>query len=165
MTNTVVRPFCRAPELENSGWYQGHTLMTFLATAQDTGGRLSLTEITSRHGADPPAHIHPDAEECFYILDGEMEFVIEDERLAAGPGEFVVIPRGRLHQPIVKSTEARTLVFFVPGGAESYFQEMVEPAGALTLPPEGSGQPDVQRVIETATRHGGVFPDLPGEGE
>jgi quercetin dioxygenase-like cupin family protein len=42
-------------------------------------------------------HRHWEAVEAFYVLDGEMEFLVE-ERLVRGPvGTFVFIPRGVVH--------------------------------------------------------------------
>ena len=46
-------------------------------------------------GVDP--HTHPDHADAFYVLDGEIEFRVEDEPHIAGPGTFVAAPTGTVH--------------------------------------------------------------------
>jgi quercetin dioxygenase-like cupin family protein len=160
MSNTSIRPYSRTPNLENSVWYQGHTLLTYLATNRDTGGQFALLEVHSRKGGGPPPHIHPNEDECFFILEGEMEFIVDGRRFSGEAGSFVFIPRGTLHQPLLVSEEARALVLFTPGGAEGYFEEMAEPARAMTLPTEDAAPPDLERMAAVAKKYGSVFPDL-----
>jgi mannose-6-phosphate isomerase-like protein (cupin superfamily) len=47
------------------------------------------------------AHVHPDEDDAFYIVEGEMTFIFGDERAIAPPGTFVLVPprrRARLPQ-------------------------------------------------------------------
>ncbi|HLT18583.1 MAG TPA: cupin domain-containing protein [Thermomicrobiales bacterium] len=162
MTNTAIRPYARKPEIDNSSWYQGSVLLSYLATSQDTGGQFTLIELHSRQGDGPLPHIHPDEDEYFYVLEGEMAFDIDGQRYPAPSGSFVMIPRGTLHQPLLVSDEARALMLFTPGGAEGYFQEMSEPARALTLPPEDAPPPDLDRMARIATKYGVLVPE--GDG-
>jgi mannose-6-phosphate isomerase-like protein (cupin superfamily) len=48
-----------------------------------------------RHG--PEAHIHDDEDDAFYVLDGDLQFVIEEQEIPAGPGTFVLVPPGVMH--------------------------------------------------------------------
>ena len=43
--------------LDHSVWYNG-SLMTFLATGEDTHGQFALIEAVARRGNVPPPHIH-----------------------------------------------------------------------------------------------------------
>jgi hypothetical protein len=45
--------------------------MLVKATADDTGGAFSLLEADEPAGFGPPLHIHHDAAEAFYVLEGE----------------------------------------------------------------------------------------------
>jgi mannose-6-phosphate isomerase-like protein (cupin superfamily) len=46
-------------------------------------------------GVDP--HSHPDHSDSFYVLAGEVEFLIGDDTVRVGPGSFVSAPAGRTH--------------------------------------------------------------------
>ena len=42
-------------------------------------------------------HVHHDHADSFYVLEGEVEFTVEDEVVLAGPGTFVLAPPGTRH--------------------------------------------------------------------
>ncbi len=46
-----------------------------------------------------PLHSHPDTDDFFLVIDGEVLLDIEDETLTLGPGELAVVPRGKVHRP------------------------------------------------------------------
>ena len=60
--------------------------------------QLTAIDMTFRpgfEGVDP--HIHRDHADCFYVLEGEIEFRVGDEPRVAGPGTFVAAPAGSVH--------------------------------------------------------------------
>jgi quercetin dioxygenase-like cupin family protein len=46
-------------------------------------------------GVDP--HTHDDHVDSFFVLDGEVEFLVEGETIRGGPGTWVSVPRGVVH--------------------------------------------------------------------
>ena len=46
-------------------------------------------------GVEP--HSHADHVDSFYVLEGEAEFVLEDEVVRVGPGAYVAAPIGVVH--------------------------------------------------------------------
>jgi quercetin dioxygenase-like cupin family protein len=42
-------------------------------------------------------HTHSDHVDSFYVLDGEVEFLVADGPVSAGPGTFVAAPPGAVH--------------------------------------------------------------------
>jgi quercetin dioxygenase-like cupin family protein len=46
-------------------------------------------------GVDP--HSHDDHTDSFYVLEGEVEFLVGGERQRGGPGTYVSIPPGIVH--------------------------------------------------------------------
>jgi mannose-6-phosphate isomerase-like protein (cupin superfamily) len=46
-------------------------------------------------GVEP--HSHADHVDSFYVLEGQAEFVVENESFQAGPGSFVAAPIGVVH--------------------------------------------------------------------
>lgn len=103
----------------------------FLVNSDDTGGQYSTMEIVSEPGSGPGPHIHEDAEESFYVLDGDVTFRLDGRDYEASTGDFIHIPRGTTHQFKVGSRAARLLASFSPAGAEQHFQ-------TLGVPLEGS---------------------------
>ena len=43
------------------------------------------------------AHSHADHVDAFYVLAGEVEFLLGDDVVRAGPGSFVAVPAGLTH--------------------------------------------------------------------
>lgn len=44
-------------------------------------------------------HSHPDVDELFLVVSGQLEMRLRDQTLMLGPGEICVIPRGVEHCP------------------------------------------------------------------
>ena len=100
--------------------------VTLKAVAADSGGTLSAYEfVTPPATAGPPLHLHRTWDEAFYVLDGEMTFLIDGHTHTAPSGSFVFVPRGILHtfwNP--GDAPAKQLVVFTPAGIEAYFEEV-----------------------------------------
>jgi quercetin dioxygenase-like cupin family protein len=127
-------------------------LMDVKATAEETGGALSVIDSRLTPAANPPMHVHHDEDEAWFVLEGELEFFCAGrEPRLAGPGDFVFGQRGVPHRFEVRSPEARVLVLGTPGGAERFFREMGEPATDAVLP--APRQPDVERVVAIGATH------------
>ena len=41
--------------------------------------------------------MHKDEDDAFYVLEGDLTFIVEDEDVVAGPGTFVLVPPGVRH--------------------------------------------------------------------
>ena len=73
--------------------------ITFLQTAADTAGELLEFELAlSPDGHVPGAHVHPEQEERFHVLEGTMKFRMGLRRIVAEAGDTVVVPAGRVHR-------------------------------------------------------------------
>jgi quercetin dioxygenase-like cupin family protein len=46
-------------------------------------------------GVDP--HTHDDHVDSFYVLEGEVEFLIGERTVRGGPGTYVAVPQGVVH--------------------------------------------------------------------
>jgi mannose-6-phosphate isomerase-like protein (cupin superfamily) len=69
----------------------------FLATSEDTP-RFNLGLITLQPRREgPELHVHVDEDDSFYILEGELTFIVENDEVVAGPGTFVLVPPGVRH--------------------------------------------------------------------
>ncbi len=75
----------------------GQTI-TFLRTAQDSGGAELVIEARMRPGAFMPPHRHLHQEERFEILVGTGTFTVAGREIVAGPGDRVHVPVGVAHR-------------------------------------------------------------------
>jgi quercetin dioxygenase-like cupin family protein len=71
----------------------------FLRTSADSGGELLEFELgLSPDGRVPGAHVHPEQEERFHVLEGTMRFRLGLRTIIAEAGDTVVVPAGRVHK-------------------------------------------------------------------
>jgi quercetin dioxygenase-like cupin family protein len=75
----------------------------------------SISIVGWEPGQISPIHTHPDADEIYYILDGEGLFNDGRHERRLGPGATVVFPAGELHQ--VKAV-TRMVLYRVQAGAD-----------------------------------------------
>ena len=102
-------------------------LMEILVTREQSGGRYDVIRTTVQPGGGPPPHRHAREDELFYVIDGEFEFIRNDEIFTAGPGTSVFLPRGSVHTfKNVGDTAGRLFVVATPSG----FAEFVADGGS-----------------------------------
>ena len=96
--------------------------MFFKAVAKLDNGDLSLMERTlPAGGRRPPAHRHTNCSEAYFVLDGVVLVIVEDDELTLGPEDFLLVPRGTAHTfGNGGDEEARLLVIHAPA-MDAYF--------------------------------------------
>jgi mannose-6-phosphate isomerase-like protein (cupin superfamily) len=124
----------------------------------------SVFETIVAPGFDVGAHLHQDAEEVFYILDGELDLLAFEPRsrvdndwtrwesgsgatvTRGGPGSLMYVPPRCPHAfTNPGSRPARMLFLVTPSGHEHYLAEL----GALI---SGGGPPDQNAIIDLRAR-------------
>jgi quercetin dioxygenase-like cupin family protein len=129
-------------------------LLTFKATGAQTEDALLLFEVRMPQGKATPLHVHPDADETFYLIDGEVRVHIEGiEDRTVSKDSVVMIPRGSPHAFMVVSEVAHMLVLMTPASAisETFFRLAGEPAPDPTLTPP---QTNMERFTAAAAQSG-----------
>jgi mannose-6-phosphate isomerase-like protein (cupin superfamily) len=152
------------PAEGRSAWVFGSQLLTCKVTAEQTGGAYSLFEgIVPARGGTPP-HIHHREDECFYVLEGEFEFLSGDDNVTAEGGTLIYVPRGTLHAfTNVGEGPGRLLMSQTPGGLhERFFEEAGREAVDGVNPPAVEGPPDIERIAAIAAKYGTEIPVPPG---
>ncbi len=96
------------------------------ARAEETGGAFEVYEVgLAGEGTDlvagPPPTTHREHEEIFYVLEGEVEFTLGEDRSPAPTGTLIVIPRGIRHH-FRGRPGSRLLVFSIPAGLAGYLR-------------------------------------------
>jgi quercetin dioxygenase-like cupin family protein len=137
--------------LENSIWYNGNTF-SFLLDAEQTKGTFSLTHCYFRKGGEPPAHLHRNEDETFYILEGEIRFQVGSKNFKAKAGEVAYAPKGTPHHFSLITDRAKALLLISPAGIETFFKEFSSPAQSLELPPIPEGHPPAVFIEKMMTR-------------
>jgi quercetin dioxygenase-like cupin family protein len=156
-TLTAPRLLHRPADAGLTFWGPGDTYR-FLVTGEETGGAYFAMEAFVPPGGGPPPHIHTNEDETFYVVEGQVEFLLGDETLQAGVGDFVNVPRGRVHRFVNTGSEAmRMILTFTPAGIEKFFEETLERALDPTLPPPDNVDEVAARYAEAAPRYGMEF--------
>src|SRR5690349_2484818 len=123
--------------------------LTMLCEASETNGNWSLFEEQVPLGLGPPPHRH-DWDEAYYILEGEVNFVIDGEWVTSRPGDFNYLPRGTIHGfKGASETPARVLIFAAPAHGSEFFHELSEQVQRV---PE-----DLAKIPEIGRQHGIEF--------
>jgi quercetin dioxygenase-like cupin family protein len=102
---------------DNPDWSQT-PLASFLITGEATQGKAALLEMVQRKGQEPPYHSHPETDETYYVIEGELTFSIDGETISAPAGATVFIERGKMHSFTVETEIANMLILVMPAPAE-----------------------------------------------
>lgn len=134
-------------------WW-GECLAVIKATGADTGGQVSLIEITEPPGAVAPMHVHHHEDEGFWILDGEVTFDVGGEEIVAKAGDFAFGPRDVPHAYRVGSAGCRMLFIMTPAGFEDLVRLISVPAESRSLPPGPQEPPDLANLGDVIAGYG-----------
>ena len=103
-------------------WSKDH--ITVKSTIDLSDGRLTLVEDRLKPGFSLARHHHKKMIEVFYVLEGEVQFVFDDESIVAQPGTTLNVPPGIWHE-VHSPAGARLVTIFSPGGFDQYLDELV----------------------------------------
>jgi quercetin dioxygenase-like cupin family protein len=117
----------------------------FLLQAAKTNNTFSLMEVELPRDQGPPPHDHP-WDEAYYIIDGDVWFMVDGKEEVFSTGDFVYAPGGTAHSfRGAGDKPARVLVFDAPATAEGFFRDA---AREIVSFPE-----DLAKVPEIGARH------------
>jgi quercetin dioxygenase-like cupin family protein len=116
-----------------------------LATAGQTTDAFTLLQTQNEPPEfGPPLHIHRDAAEAFYVLEGEYLMFIDQSQQICPPGTFVFVPRGIPHTfKVISSGPGKKLNLFAPAAMVGFFEELAVAEAA------GHATPELLDVIAT----------------
>ena len=124
----------------------GNFAMAVKASHELTSGAFTLLEATEPPDFGPPMHIHHNAAEAFYVLEGEYIIFIEDQETRCPEGSFIYIPLGVKHGFRVGSVASRKLNLYAPGVMVGYFDAL---AAAIA-----AGAADDEHLAAIAAKNG-----------
>lgn len=62
------------------------------------GNVLSVVNVENR---TLDFHVHENSDELFYVIEGEFKLETEEGHIPVKSGEFVIVPKGVKHRPVV----------------------------------------------------------------
>jgi quercetin dioxygenase-like cupin family protein len=109
-------------------------LIVIQRTGLETGGRLLAFELRLAPGGRVPAsHLHPEQEERFTVVEGQLTFRLGRKSLVVSPGETVTVHPGTPHRfANAGPGQARVLVEVRPA---LRMEELLETAASLGATP------------------------------
>ena len=142
-----------------------NALHLLLAHDESGNGPYSLIHLTAPPPFETPYHVHQAEDEAFYVLEGELTVVCDGEKIVAGPGTYVFLPRRVPHGFRSSSDKtSRILIHAIPGGKVGFVGMMLEMAVPVldrhSLPEVQP--PDLEKLKTLCARNGiGILGPLP----
>jgi quercetin dioxygenase-like cupin family protein len=104
----------------------GHTVVVLL-DGEQTGEKFTAFLNISPPGCGPGPHYHDHEDEWFYIVEGQVSFLMNGTWTDVFPGTCIYSPRGSIHA-FKNNTDQPIRVFMniAPAGFEHFFAEVAE---------------------------------------
>lgn len=136
----AIAPFLMTPD-EAPRYWLVDSVWAVLASADATGGALTVIDQLMPARSGPPPHVHERLHEYLYLLDGEIRFQLGTDILTAKAGGMLSIPINTVHGFAVVSETARALNLYTPGGFTEQVSYLGTPASGFRLPRAGEQLP------------------------
>lgn len=121
ITNMESQELIRKGEGENYNYSQDHCFIKL--SSRQTNGELCLIEDTLKPGFHLKRHHHKVMTEIFYMLEGEMELVFDEETIILKEGDTITVPPNVWHEAICKEG-GKMLTIFKNGEFDVFLEEL-----------------------------------------
>lgn len=108
-------------EGENYNYSQDHCFVKL--SSRHTNGELCFVEDTIKPGFHLARHHHKIMTEVFYILEGEVELIFDDETVIAKPGDTITVPPNVWHEAKCEKG-GKMLTIFKNGQFDLYLERL-----------------------------------------
>jgi quercetin dioxygenase-like cupin family protein len=140
-----------------------NSLILVKSTPASTGSPSAILHQTIPPGFSTPYHCHRASDDTFCVLEGEVTFFSDGQKIILGPGGYIFLPHGFPHGFRNDTEEPASLLFVTTPGEDflGFMQEAGEPAKHRTLPEPTA--PDRARLAALSSKWGvDVLGPLPG---
>jgi quercetin dioxygenase-like cupin family protein len=122
---------------------------TYKVLSGSVGGSVAVVEHTlEAKSLGAPMHKHTFENEISCVLEGELSVIQDGEVQTAGPGQYIIKPKGIFHTFWNAGNERiRFIEIITPGNFEYYFAEL----DPFLLPNQ---PPQMDKVRETGAKYG-----------
>ncbi len=116
-----TREIIRNGEGENYNYSQDHCFIKL--SSKNTNGELCFVEDTLKPGFYLARHHHKIMTEVFYIIEGEVELIFDDETIVAKPGDTITVPPHVWHAARCEQG-GKMLTIFKNGQFDLYLEKL-----------------------------------------
>jgi quercetin dioxygenase-like cupin family protein len=110
---------------------------SYKVVSADSGGRLAVLEVEIPPRTLVKPHTHSREDEFSLVLSGSVGVRVGDRVLEAGPGSYLLKPRGTPHAMWnTGSAPAKVAEILSPAGLEDYFEQLAPILAEHGTPPE-----------------------------
>ena len=128
-----------------------------LISGEQTDNNYAVIDMLIPPGGGPGPHAHKHIQEMFYVVEGEIDFKMEEGSYTAKAGSFVNIPLGGAVHSFKNTSDnvAHMLCTVVPAGLESFFQEIGKSVeSGKFLPPAVPTREEIEKIKSIAEKYG-----------
>lgn len=132
-------------------------LVSFRVLPAEVQDKFTLIEAVVPPGLGAPPNAHPGESECFRVLEGEFDFLIEGRVVRATAGDTLVVPEGAAHAfTCTGDRPGRLAIVNAPGRMHvDFFRGVGRPLpDDSRLPEPPAGPPDMAQVMAVAQATG-----------
>ena len=122
--------------------------------ADQTDGAYELMQFVVPKNHGPAPHVHHREDECFYVVDGEFEVSVGDQRIPAPAGTCIHLPRNVPHTFLNLSDSMSTFLCWVlPGQLAGFFAAFQRDWPTDQDQPDPVTEDDISRLMAAAAQH------------
>ncbi|HCI70728.1 MAG TPA: cupin domain-containing protein [Balneola sp.] len=117
----ISKQYVASGQGENYDYSQDHCFIKVFS--KHTNGELCLIEDTIKPGFHLKRHHHKIMTEVFYMLEGEMELVFDDETILLKPGDTITVAPSVWHEAKCKDG-GKMLTIFKNGQFDIFLEQL-----------------------------------------
>lgn len=121
MIELKEKEIIRNAEGENYNYSQDHCFIKL--SSKKTNGELCFVEDKLKPNFFLPRHHHKIMTEVFYILEGQVELIFDDETIICKPGDTITVPPNIWHAAKCKKG-GKMLTIFKNGQFDQYLERL-----------------------------------------
>ena len=135
-------------------WVLGHLVNP--VTTEGDYGLLSIKSEPKVPG--PPPHYHNDASELFYIINGQMDVMLDGSWRTLHAGESFTVPKGGIHT-FVNNGEKTVdwITAFSPSGFEKFFTDFGIAANKENAFEQSVSDEVIKKVVDECAGYGMII--------
>lgn len=145
-----VKQAYRIPAGEGERFVFGTQVASVLAHAPSIGDPLEIVQISGGKGDHFPKHVHEQANEAIYVLDGKLEVVIGAQTRVLTAGDYAHIPAGIAHGYRMLGNRTRLMSVTVGGEVASFYRNIGTPYEKYERPHLPVGEINEEQWIQAA---------------
>ncbi|WP_256761964.1 quercetin 2,3-dioxygenase [Cohnella sp. WQ 127256] len=150
---STILPHSKSPYMiptgEGDRYVFGTQVASVLATIQSTGDLVEVVQLSGGRGDEFPSHVHNQANEGIYVLDGRLELDIGTQTRLLTAGDFAHIPAGTAHGYRMRSHRTRFLSVTIGGAVASIYSTIGDAYAQYERPPESACEARWSSVDDT----------------